>query len=316
MTQKKIIGGVVLGLAILSLVVGVLVKGRDIGPGTKGPLKAGSVGMVGIIEINGMIVGDSSAQGLFGGGVAGSQTIMDQLRQVSDNPGIKAIVLRINSPGGTPAASQEITDEINRLKKSGISVVTSMGDVAASGAYWIASSSDKIVANPGTITGSIGVIMQAQNYQGLMDKLGVSSNTIKSGSYKDMGSPERAMTEEERQIFQSMVDDTYNQFVETVAISRKISPDAVRALNGRVLTGRQAVGAGLVDQTGNLYEAISLAGEISGLGKDPRTITVGPQKHWWRLFDQIGSASKITLPTLKEMEGYYGVLLLCPSVSR
>lgn len=317
MALKKMIGGIVVGLAVLSLVVILLVKGAGgVGGGGKSAgLSSGDGGMVGIIEINGMIVGDYSSTGLFSGGIAGSQTVMQQLREVSGDPDIKAVVLRINSPGGTPAAAQEITDEILRLKESGVKVVTSMGDAAASGAYWIASASDQIVANPGTITGSIGVIMQAQNYRGLMDKLGVYSNTIKSGAYKDMGSPERPMSGEEKEIFQSMVDDTYRQFVETVAQGRKISPEKIRGLNGRVLTGRQALEAGLVDKTGNLYDAISLAGEMSGLGKNPRTVNMEPRKQWWRLFDDMGGGSAGAKGlNLNSLESYYGLLLLGPPV--
>lgn len=311
MSWKKIIGGIVVGLAVLSLAAVLLSKGSGRGVESY----SGEGGMIGIIEINGMIVGDYSSAGLFSGGTVGSQTIMQQLRQVSGDPSIKAVVLRINSPGGTPAASQEITDEIMRLKESGVKVVTSMGDVAASGAYWIASASDLIVANPGTLTGSIGVIMQAQNYRGLMDKLGVSTNTIKSGSYKDMGSSERPMTAEEREIFQSMVDDTYSQFVETVARGRKLNPEDIRGLNGRVLTGRQALEAGLVDKTGNLYDAISLAGEMSGLGKKPRTVDMEPRKQWWKVFDDMsGGSASVKGLDLESMESYYGVLLLCPTM--
>lgn len=317
MVLKKIIGGIVVGLAVLSLVVILLVKGSGGvggGGGSGGP-SSGDGGMVGIIEINGMIVGDYSSTGLFSGGIAGSRTVMQQLREVSGDPGIKAVVLRINSPGGTAAAAQEITDEILRLKESGVKVITSMGDTAASGAYWIASASDQIVANPGTITGSIGVIMQAQNYQGLMDKLGVYSNTIKSGTYKDMGSPERPMSGEEKEIFQAMVDDTYSQFVETVAKGRKISPEKINGLNGRVLTGRQALEAGLVDKTGNLYDAVSLAGEMSGLGKNPRTFNMEPRKQWWNLFDSMGGGSAGTKDIkLNTLESNYGLLLLCPPV--
>jgi protease-4 len=315
LSWKKVIGGIVVGLAVLSLVAVLLAKGNR-SQGETVASRSGDGGMVGIIEINGAIMGDHSATGLFSGGTAGAQTIMQQLRQVSGDPGIKAVVLRINSPGGTPAASQEITDEIIKLKKSGVKVVTSMGDVAASGAYWIASASDLIVANPGTITGSIGVIMQAQNYQGLMDKLGVSSNTIKSGTFKDMGSPDRPMTGEEKEIFQSMVEDTYSQFVETVARGRNLSPGDIRELNGKVLTGRQALEAGLVDKNGNLYDAISLAGEMAGLGKNPRTVNMEPRKQWWRVFENVGGGSAgVKDVPLESIERYYGVLLLCPPMA-
>lgn len=317
MSIKKVVGGIVIGMAVLSLVAVFWARGAGSG-GKSGTLYSGGGDIVGILEIDGVIAGGYSSSGLFGGGMTGSQTVMDQLRDVGANPGIKAVVIRINSPGGTPAAAQEITDEIIRLKASGIKIVTSMGDTAASGAYWIASASDSIVANPGTLTGSIGVIMQAQNYRGLMDKLGIYPNTIKSGEYKDMGSPDRPMSAEERELFQSMVDDTYNQFVDTVARGRggKISPDAIRALNGRVLTGQQALNAGLVDKTGNLYDAISLAGEMSGLGKKPRTVYIGPKNQWWSFLNDNGGTAGTRSPGLDSIENYGGALLIMPLLLR
>lgn len=287
--------------------------GNSIDPGGDRAGGPGGRGMVAVIEINGVIVGDESSPGLFGGETVGARTVMSQIRQVSKNPEIKAVVLRMNSPGGSAAASQEITDEIVRLKSQGVNIVTSMGDVAASGAYWIASASDKIVANPGTITGSIGVIMQSHNYVGLYEKLGIDSDTIKSGAYKDMGSPERPMSEEERRIFQSMVDDTFLQFVETVSKGRNVSPEAIKELNGRVLTGRQAMKAGLVDQMGNFFDAVSLAGEISGLGKNPRVLNLTPQSQWWRILGDVGTLSGVSPPT-GGLNGYSGVMLLCPPV--
>ncbi len=317
MTRKKIIGGIVLGVAVLSLVTALLVRAGSLdraGTGEAGPAYRGTGGSVGIIEISGMITSGGTSAGLFGESVTGSQTVMAQLRQVSENPDIKAVVLRINSPGGTPAAAQEITGEILKLKGSGVKVVSSMGDVAASGAYWIASASDKIVSNPGTITGSIGVLMQTQNYQGLFEKLGINTHTFKSGDYKDMGSPDRPLTGEEMEIFQSMVDDTYIQFLEAVSGSRKIDPDALRRLSGRVLTGRQAVNEGLVDQLGNFYDAVGLAGEMAGLGPKPRTVNLSPRGQWWRLFEQIGSSGKMGDVLLNDLRFYPGVLLICPPV--
>lgn len=319
MSRKKIIGAIVLGAAVLSLVAGLLARAWNLDRGggdMAGAVDTGNKPAVGVIEINGMIVGGKSSGSLFGGGYAGSQTVMAQLRQVSKSPNIKAVVLRMNSPGGTPAASQEIAEEVNRLKKSGVKVVTSMSDVAASGAYWIASSSDRIVANPGTITGSIGVVIQTTNYRGLLDKLGIEGRTYKSGEYKDMGSPDRPPTGEEVKIFQSMVDDTYLQFVDVVAAGRKLSPGAVHQLKGRVLTGRQAVKAGLVDQLGNFYDAVSLAGEISGLGKNPRVVSLGPKRQWWQFFDEMESAIGMGKFPLAGPGGYSGVLLMMPSIEQ
>ncbi len=319
MSRRKIIGGIVLGTAVLALLAAFLAgaagpAGNGDGGIAVGPVYAGARPAVGVIEINGMIVGGKSSSSLFGGGYTGSQTVMAQIRQVSRNPNIKALVLRINSPGGTPAASQEIAEEVARLKNSGVKVVTSMSDVAASGAYWIAASSDRIVANPGTITGSIGVIIQTRNYQGLFNKIGIEGQTFKSGAYKDMGSTDRPVSEEEMKIFQSMVDDTYQQFIDVVARNRKLSPEAVHRLNGRVLTGRQAVKEGLVDQLGNFYDALSVAGEISGLGKNPRVVSLGPKRQWWSFLEDIEGSTGTGRGPFSTPGGYSGVLLICPPV--
>lgn len=317
MTRRKVIGGIILGVAVLSLLAVILVRagGPDGSPrGSAGYTGNGPV--VGVIEIQGMIAGDRSAAGLLAEGSTGSRTIMEQLRQASKDPNIKAVILRINSPGGTAAASQEIADEVRRLKESGVKVVTSMGDTAASGAYWIAAVSDKIVANPGTITGSIGVLMETTNYQELLNKLGISADTFKSGEYKDMGSPSRPMTPAEQEIFQSMVDDTYLQFVETVAGSRNLSPDLIRGLKGRVMTGRQARELGLVDRLGNYYDSVSLAGEISGLGKNPRVVDLTPKKQWWQAFEEMTGSIKGAELSPSGLPRYPGVLLLCPPLGK
>jgi len=312
LTGKKIIGGIVLCAVFLSLVAAALLSGvRKSADESAG---AGIKDSVGIIDINGVIMGGRSAAGIFGGSTVGSETVMSQLRLVTRKTGIKAVVLRINSPGGSAAAAQEIAEEIQRLKKTGVKVVVSMGDTAASGAYWIAAVSDKIVANPGTMTGSIGVIIKTQNYSMLYDKLGIDTNTFKSGDYKDMGMTDRPVTEEEKKIFQSMVDDTYQQFIETVAGGRQIEPEDVIRLNGRVLTGRQALEAGLVDILGNYYDAVGLAGEISGLGSSPKTVNLTPKGQWWSFLTGTENTAvfKSFLSSVGNSSSYQGVLLLCP----
>ena len=175
--------------------------------------------------------------------------------------------LRVNSPGGSAAATQEAAAELQKLKDSGKPVVVSMGDTAASGAYWLAAYGDKIYANPSTITGSIGVYMSYYDVQGLSEKLGVREEKIKSGPHKDIFSPFRPMTEEERRLTQNMVDDMYEQFVAVVAEQRHMDGEKVRSLaDGRVFTGVQAKEAGLVDELGNYYDALGYAG--SGQGGD------------------------------------------------
>lgn len=194
---------------------------------------------------------------------------MDQVKDFIGDDGIRAVVLRINSPGGAIAPTQELYREIKRLAQVK-PVVTSMGTVAASGGYYLSCASDWILSNPGTITGSVGVIMEFTNLEDLFQKIGVRSHTIKSGKFKDTGNPMRPMTEEEEKLLQDMIMDTYDQFVEAVLDGRPVEEDNVRPyLDGRVLTGRQAYELGLVDELGNINDAIEKATEMAGLAKVP-----------------------------------------------
>jgi len=278
MVKRKVVAGLIVGAALLSIIF-VALYGTD---GDNNYYGQDSTGRsVGVIQINGMIVSGADSSSLFTA-VAGSEVIMEQLRRAADDPSIKAVVLRLNTPGGSAAASQEIALEIDRLRQSGKKVVASMGDVAASGGYWIACRCDKIVANPGTMTGSIGVIMETQNLQGLYDKLGIDPVVFKSGPHKDMGSSSREVTEQEQQIFQGMIDDIYQQFVETVAEGRGMDQKRVRELaDGRVFTGNQALEIGLVDDLGNYYDALALAAKLAGISGDPEVIKLSPESPWW-----------------------------------
>ncbi|OPX82091.1 MAG: putative signal peptide peptidase SppA [Pelotomaculum sp. PtaB.Bin013] len=277
--SRKIIAGIILGLVALSVVLSFNLR-----TGNRTPRQSGSdKGKVGVIYIEGTIASGQSDTGLLSSGVS-SEEIAATIRKAARDPEMGAVVIRLNSPGGTPAASQEIGLEIERLRQSGKKVVASMGDVAASGAYWVAACTDQIVANPGTMTGSIGVIMQTPNLQGLYDKLGISEETFKSGPYKDMGSSSRPVTTDERAIFQSMIDDIYNQFVDAVAKGRHKDVLEIRKLaDGRVFTGRQAIELGLVDQLGDFHDAVLLAGKLAGLSGEPVIAELG-YKNIWRNF--------------------------------
>jgi len=201
-----------------------------------------------------------------------SKDIIKEMRDYLDDASIKAIVLRIESPGGAVAPAQEIYEEIVKIKEKK-RVVVSMGSTAASGGYYIASPADRIVANPGTLTGSIGVIMEIPNIKGLMDKIGVETQVIKSGRHKDIASMFKSLTEEERRILQGVLDDVHNQFIEAVAKGRKMDIDDVRRLaDGRIFTGKMAKEVGLVDELGNLEDAIMLAGELSGIKGRPHVV--------------------------------------------
>jgi protease IV len=208
------------------------------------------------------------------GVILDAQQTISELKRYGDNPLVKAIVVRIDSPGGGVVPSQEIHDAVKRIReKQSKLVIASMGTVAASGGYYIAAATDRIVANPGTLTGSIGVIMELANVEGLMKKIGVESVVVKSGAHKDLGSPFRAMNLEDRTILQNVMDDVHSQFIEAVAEGRSLDIKTVRALaDGRIFTGRQAKAAKLVDELGDLNDAIKLAADMAGLEGEPRVV--------------------------------------------
>lgn len=208
------------------------------------------------------------------GVIADSKEVVEELRRYHRDDSIKAILIRIDSPGGAVVPSQEIYDEVKRIRDEGKKrIVTSMGTVAASGGYYIAAASEKIIANPGTLTGSIGVIMELVNVEGLLQKIGVEGTVIKSGENKDVGSPFRKMTEEERALLQNVMDDVHAQFIEAVAEGRSLKIETVRPYaDGRVFTGRQAKEIGLVDELGNLQDAIQRTAELAGIEGEPQTV--------------------------------------------
>ncbi|MBA5871541.1 MAG: signal peptide peptidase SppA [Nitrospira sp. CR2.1] len=208
------------------------------------------------------------------GVILDAQATISELKHYSENPLVKAIVLRIDSPGGGVVPSQEIHDAVKRVKnKSNKAVIASMGTVAASGGYYIAAATDRIVANPGTLTGSIGVIMEMANFEGLMKKVGVEGVVIKSGRFKDVGSPIRKMSDEERKLLQSVMDDVHHQFIQAVADGRSLEVSEVEPLaDGRIYTGRQAKEARLVDELGDLDDAIHIAADIAGMEGEPKVV--------------------------------------------
>jgi protease-4 len=208
------------------------------------------------------------------GPILDSYQTVEELQAFADDPLVKAIVIRIDSPGGGVAPSQEIYNAVNRVRREhNKTVVASMGTVAASGGYYIAVATDRILANPGTLTGSIGVIMQMANFQELLEKIGVKSVVVKTGKFKDLGSPFRPMVEEERQLLESVMNDTLSQFIEAVADGRSMDAAEVELLaDGRVFTGRQAKSVLLIDEIGDLHDAIKLAGELGGIEGSPRVL--------------------------------------------
>jgi len=206
--------------------------------------------------------------------IADSKELVEELKRYGEDDSIKAILLRIDSPGGAVVPSQEIYDEVKRIRTAGKKkVVASMGTVAASGGYYIAAGAEKIIANPGTLTGSIGVIMELVNVEGLLQKIGVEGVVIKSGENKDVGSPFRKMTEKEHALLQHVMDDVHAQFIEAVAEGRSLKVDVVRSYaDGRIFTGRQAKEIGLVDELGDLQDAIKRTAELAGIKGEPQTV--------------------------------------------
>lgn len=213
-------------------------------------------GKVALVKLEGLMVSSEHA--------------VEELNTYAEDASIKAIVIRIDTPGGGVVVSQEIYNAVKNARKEGKKVVASMGTVAASGGYYVAAAADRIVASPGTLTGSIGVKMEFANIEKLLEKIGVKGMVVKSGEYKDVGSPYREMTEQERKLIQGVIDDVQSQFVEAVAEGRKLPLEEVRAIaDGRIFTGRQALALKLVDQMGDLAESIRVAGDLAGIKGRP-----------------------------------------------
>lgn len=204
------------------------------------------------------------------GTILSSRETVSTLKTLAENATVKAILLRVDSPGGGVAASQEIYEEVKSIRESGKPVVVSMGSIAASGGYYISCGATRIVANPGTITGSIGVIATFPNFSKLMEKVGLQMNVVKSGEYKDSGSPFRPATKEDEQVFQGVVDDSYSQFLDVVSSERKLSLEKLKKFaDGRVFTGVQALRLGLIDTLGSFEDAIKIAAKLGGIKGKP-----------------------------------------------
>ena len=256
MTRKRLLTLLIfsVGLLFLLLMARTLMSGNPIGE------------KVAVIEIIGVI--------------SRSEEMIEQIHQYRDDHTVKAIVLRIDSPGGSVSPVQEIYTELKKLKKP---IVASLGSTAASGGYYIACAANQILANPGTLTGSIGVIMQFMKLKGLYEKVGLEQQVIKSGAFKDIGSSSRDLTDKERALLQGTIDDVHNQFVDAIFEGRKahLTREEIVALaDGRIFSGHQALEHKLVDQLGNLPDAIELAGKLGGIAGKPKTIRTKRKTSW------------------------------------
>lgn len=259
MKKNKIVLIIVLVVIVYLLLLSLLITRLQ-----KGKISIIKTKAIGVIEVEGMILD--------------AKPIVRQFKTYAKNPFIKAIVLRVNSPGGGVSASQEIYNEIIKTKAKGKKIVVSMGAVAASGGYYISCPADIIVANPGTLTGSIGVIMQYPMAEELFKKLGIKMEVIKSRQHKDIGSPFRQMTEKEKQLLSEVVTDIYQQFVDVVRENRQLSKEKVLEIaDGRILSGQQAQKLGLVDSLGSYEDAIRISSNLVGIVGEPHIIKERPK---------------------------------------
>jgi protease-4 len=246
------IGMVFMGICFL-LLTSVLKSGRY------EYVSSGSGDKIAVVEVNGVIIE--------------SERTVEQIKKYREDKSIKAIIVRVDSPGGGVAASQEIYDEIKKTRDSGKIIVVSMGSIAASGGYYISCGSSLIVANPGTLTGSIGVIGSFLNWKDLADKIGIKENVIKSGELKDAGNPFRNMNAKDSAYFQDVVNNSFQQFLDVVSRERKIGKDKlIEYANGRVFTGLQAKEYGLIDSLGSFQDAVRITGRMAGIEGEPKVV--------------------------------------------
>jgi len=270
------------GFFILSAVFSIVAINAILGNDAELSISSG----VGLVEVKGLIIDP--------------QETVKQLHEFGKDDKVKAIVLRIDSPGGVVGPSQEICSAVKKLK-SRKPVIVSMGSAAASGGYYIAVPATLIYANPGTITGSIGVLMKFSNLEGLMGKIGMKAFTLKTGKFKDVGSPARTMSEEEKAMLQSVIDSTHAQFIRAVAEGRKLPLEQVRQLaDGRIFSGEQAMELKLVDRLGTMQDAVEEAARLGGISGEPHLIK--PPKKKRLLLDMLveESASRISGLVRKE----------------
>lgn len=265
-SKKRSIALGIAGVVLFGLLYATGSLGRTeapAGPWREDRVQGSGPDKIAVVEVEGEIV--SSVDGLIED-VAAAEEITSQLRQARRDDAVKAVVLRVNTPGGSVVASEEILGEISELRDEGKPIVTSMREVAASGGYLISTGTSRIVAHPSTLTGSIGAIMVLLNVEEAAGKLGIEPIVIKSGRFKDVGSPFREMSRRERRMLQRVIDQAYQRFVDAVASGRDLSRDEILDVaDGRVLTGTDAQAAGLLDELGNLDDAIAAARELADL---------------------------------------------------
>ncbi len=297
--KKKIVVICLVLLSVVSAFVVLMVGGNE------GGWRNGTKERILIIPLTGAIA-DGGGGGFFSSGTITPAMVSGQLEKAADDDEIKAVVLRINSPGGSASSSQEIAVMVKEFEKP---LIISMGDMAASGGYYISAYADGIMANPSSITGSIGVISIHQNMKGLFDMIGIEADVISSGKHKDMFSGFRSLTPEEREKFQELSDESYDQFVNAVAEGRNMEiSDVLEVATGEIFLGSQALEKNLVDRLGGLEDAIDYAAELAGI-EDPEPYTF-PEPSFFEVF--LGAAVKV--PELIEKALTPGELILIDTI--
>jgi len=282
------------GLVIFLLFVAALVLlSRQFMVGMTGKDGFGGHGdRVALVYAEGAITGDAeSGRSLFGGSYVSSVELIEMLEKAREDDDIRAVVLRVNSPGGSAAASHEIFEEVAKVNAEK-PVVVSMGDVCASGGYYISSPAGYVFANPSTLTGSIGVIWDSLEYSSLLEKYGIRSVTLKAGEFKDIGSATREMKENERAMLQRMLDQVHDQFISAVATGRGMEVEDVRKLaTGMIYTGENALELKLVDELGGLEAAKAKARELAGLPEDAKVVAYEKKRNVFDIFDMLSAES-------------------------
>lgn len=267
MSRRSIVIALAVAIASVMTIAGLVLAVISVGGGG-----FGLAPRIAVIEVNGVIEDD--------------QEYLEQIRRFRDDGSVRGYVVSINSPGGVVGPSQSIFRELKRLREDGKPVVAAIRGVGASGGYYVAAAADSIFTLPGSITGSIGVIMQMPEASELLERVGVRVESVQSAEHKDAGSPFRPLTPEDRELLGAVVNDVFEQFVEVVIEERDLPPDVVRGVaDGRILSGRQAVELGLADRIGNLHDAFAAAGRMTGLGDDPRIVS--PPRRRFTLLDLI-----------------------------
>lgn len=285
-STNKWFWGIFLSIIFIGLVfagIGFLVLASAIKSGGSEYYSRGSGDKIAIVEINDVIMT--------------SENTVEQIKKYREDKSIKAIIVRINTPGGGVAASQEIYEEVKKTRESGKVIVVSMGSIAASGGYYISCGSSLIVANPGTLTGSIGVIAEFITMKDLADKIGLKENVFKSGELKDAGNPFRDINEKDKAYFQDVVDNSFGQFLDVVSKERKIDKEKLLPnANGRVFTGLQAKELGLIDSLGTFEDAIRITSKMAGIEGEPRIVR---EKKKFSIFEKIIGARMEDVTDLK-----------------